>query len=103
MTQYKCTIFDENGEAFTFKAYGLDSITGLVSQLSPALLKNLFPRISEKIVEILRRDTVVDFLIGLLHPSWHPERAEKADGEGDLWIWTCRFEACVSGRHPSTR
>ena len=26
VTQYTCTIFEESGKAFTFKAYGLDSI-----------------------------------------------------------------------------
>ena len=100
VTQYSCTIIDDSGEAWTFKAYGLESITGRVSQLPVAKLRKLFPHTSEKVIESLKRGSGVDFLIGLLHPSWQPQRAEKAEGGGDLWIWRCRFGACVGGRHP---
>ena len=88
VTQYTCSLIDESGQAMSFKAYGLESITGRVSQISVAKLRKLFPRASEKAIEFLRRGSTVDFLIGLLHASWQPERAERAVGGGNLWIWT---------------
>ena len=50
-------------------------------------------------ISCLERENRVDVLIGLSHPSWHPERAEQATGGGDLWIYRGRFGACVGGRH----
>ena len=100
VTLYTCTLLDESGTECTFQAYGLESITGVVSQISSTKLRKFFPRSSDKLIELLRRGSVVDFLIGMLHPSWHPDRAEKAAGGGDLWIYRGRFGACVGGRHP---
>ena len=31
--------------------------------------------------------------------SWHPERAEKALGEGDFWVYRRGLGACVGGRN----
>ena len=98
--QYTCSLLDESGEVFTFKAYGLESITGRVSPVSSAMLRKLFPNVSKKVIELLQRGSVVDFLIGLLHPSWHPQPAEQAVGGGDFWLWRCRLGICVGGRHP---
>ena len=47
----------------------------------------------------MERGKGVDFLIGMKHPSWHPERAERARGSGDLWLFRGKFGSCIGGRH----
>ena len=59
--QYTCSLLDESGEVFTFKAYGLESITGRVSPVSFAILRKLFPNVSKKMIELLQQGSVVDF------------------------------------------
>ena len=99
VTKYDCAILDENGNAESFEAYGIESITGKVSRIDSGVLKRLFPHLSDRVHSSLLRSGDVDILIGISHPSWHPERAEKAQGTGDLWIFRGRFGACVGGRH----
>ena len=86
VTAYSCFLMDEDGIMVSFKAYDLECITGAVSRIPPSKMKKLFPNISTKMISCLERESRVDVLIGLPHPSWHPERAEKAAGDGDLWI-----------------
>ena len=97
---YKCSLRDENGTVASFNAYGMESITGDVSKIDGGKLKQLFPHLSETMLHSLRRGDKVDVLIGIGHPSWHPERAEKAKSSGDFWIYRGCFGACVGGRHP---
>ena len=35
-------------------------------------------------MEILQRGTIVDFLIRLLHPSWHPESLSHSDRDSQV-------------------
>ena len=63
-------------------------------------IKTLFPHISHDDAKKLTRLNHVDVLIGMPHPSWHPERAERAKGGGDFWIYRGIFGSCVGGRHP---
>ena len=103
VTLYKCYIFDINGVKEEFEAYGMESITGAVSKIGFETIVKLFPNLSHKFVNKLLRGDVVDFLIGMLHPSWHPVPAEKAGGGGDLWVYRGRFGACIGGRHSEVR
>ena len=103
VTVYKCSLVDGNGKIESFEAYGMDTITGVVSTIGVNILKRLFPHLSNDFISQLQRGVTVDFLIGMLHPSWHPERAEKAKGGGDFWVWRGRFGACVGGRHREMR
>ena len=63
------------------------------------VLRRLFPHISDSVLRSLQRADDVDILIGISHPSWHPERAERAVGKGDLWLFRGRFGVCIGGRH----
>ena len=47
----------------------------------------LFLHLSDRLVQMLQRGDKVDVLIGISHPSWQPERAEKAKASGDFWIY----------------
>ena len=100
---YQCTLRDENGVFQQFSAYGMDSITGDVSKIEQKKLKRLFPNTPVSTLKRLERRKQVDVLIGLGHPSWHPEKYEKAPGGGDLWIFKGMFGVCVGGRHPSVQ
>ena len=99
VTTYKCSLLDANGQTEHFEAYGMETITGELSSIDPSKIRRLFPHLSEKAICSLQRGTHVDFLIGMSHPSWHPERAEKARHGGDFWLYRGRFGSCVGGRH----
>ncbi len=98
--EYNCLLRDKNGEMVPFKAYGLESITGSVTKIPTAKLKALFPGLSKEILKSLERGRRVDVLMGLPHPSFHPERTVRASEGGDLWLYEGRFGVCVGGRHP---
>ena len=101
VTAYNCSLKDQDGQMVPFKAYGLESITGSVTKIPSLKLQKLFPRLSRDMIKYLERGNSVDILMGFLHPSWHPCRAERATGGGDLWIYRGRFGACVGGSHPN--
>ena len=69
----------------------MSTITGSVTQIDPQTIKRLFPHLSDRFINKLMRGDTVDFLIGMPHPSWHPDRAEKAIGDGDFWVYRGRF------------
>ena len=103
VTTYKCSIRDKDGERQHFEAYGLDCITGNLTMIDLIKIKKLFPHLADKDIRNLDRLGQVDILIGMEHPSWHPERAEKAKGGGDLWLFRGRFGSCIGGRHPEMK
>ena len=103
VTVYTCYLVDVDGKTEKFDAYGMSCITGSVTKINFQTIKRLFPHLSDKFINKLLRGDVVDFLIGMLHPSWHPQRAEKAQGGGDFWVWRGRFGACIGGRHREMR
>ena len=98
--EYTCFLKDLNGEQLKFKAYGMACITGEVTFIDLNKIKKLFPHISHNDAKKLTRLNHVDILIGMSHPSWHPERAERAKGGGDFWIYRGILGSCVGGRHP---
>jgi hypothetical protein len=100
VTIYQCRIRDTDGISYDFEAYGLDCITGPLTQIGAALIKKLFPHMSPQKVQKLLRGQHVDFMIGMQHPSWHPSKIERAESGGDLWVWSGWFGSCVGGRHP---
>ena len=83
-----------------FKAYGLESVTGVVSNLPQSKLKQLFPGVSEKTLMSVTRGSQVVVLISIYHSSWQPKPLTQAVGGGDLWLYENRFGRCVGGRHP---
>ena len=99
VTSYRCFLKDENGDMKEFKAYGMESITGEVSRIDLDKIKALFPHIPYNQAQKLTRLSHVDVLIGMQHPSWHPERAERAKGGGDFWLYRGMFVSCIGGRH----
>ena len=101
--EYHCQLRDVNGVFREFTAYGMNNITGDVSKIGSEKLKRLFPYTSKETLRQVERGSTVDVLIGLGHPSWHPERVEKAPGDGDFWIYRGIFGMCVGGRHPNVR
>ena len=99
--QYVCTIRDSGGVPYEFLAYGYGTITGPLGLIDMEKVKLLFPHLSTKEIWKLDRLEQVDILIGLNHASWHPQRAEKANGdEGDFWIYRGMFGCCLGGSHP---
>ena len=99
--RYNCSIRDKHGKLWNLKAYGLENITGAMSSINAAVIKRIFPRISDEMIQTVKRETVVvDFLIGSQHPSWHPKMKEQAECGGDMWLYECRYGACLGGRHP---
>ena len=97
---YTCFLKDENGEIQEFEAFGMETITGEVSRIGLSKIRTLFPHLSYASARKMTRMNQVDVLIGMSHPSWHPERAERAKGPGDFWIYRGKFGSCVGGRHP---
>ena len=97
---YHCSMKDTNGVSREFRAYGMDSLTGGVTRIGLKKIKKLFPHISHDLASDLTRLQNVDVLIGMPHPSWHPERDTQAKGGGDFWLFRGVFGACVGGRHP---
>ena len=100
VTTYKCYLRDVDGALQVFDAYGLESITGALTQIEVGVIRRLFPHLDDQTISSLKRASNVDFLIGMKHPSWHPERAERAKDGGDLWLYRGRFGVCIGGRHP---
>ena len=99
--RYNCCIRDTNGKLWKLTAYGLESITGAMSSIDAEVIKKIFPRISDETIQAVKRESlVVDFLIGSQHPSWHPKMKVRAEGGGDMWLYTCRYGECLGGRHP---
>ena len=98
--RYRCSLRDVGGKLEFFEAYGMETITGNVSQVGAERLKKFFPRLSVDQIQKLQRGTKVDFLIGMGHPSWHPERVEQSVGGGDFWRYEGKFGSCVGGRCP---
>ena len=101
--EYNCSLIDKDGKTVDFKAYGLESLTGVVTKMPASKLRKLFPGVSRKTLKSVQRGSQVDVLIGLPHPSWHPDRKTRASGGGDFWLWESRFGMCVGGRHPEVR
>ena len=97
---YTCTLKALDGTMHEFQAYGIESITGALTKIDINVIPQVFPHLDYKTISRLRRADKVDFLIGMKNPSWHPERAEKAQRDGDLWLYRGRFGACLGGRHP---
>ena len=98
--RYRCSLRDVDGKLEFFEAYGMETITGSVSEVGADKLQKFFPRMSLEQIQKLQRGTTVDFLIGMRHPSWHPERVEKGVGGGDFWMYRGKFGSCVGGRCP---
>ena len=88
-----------DGTLQKFEAYGMESITGVLTQLDGTAIKKIFPHLDEYTIRQMKRADQVDFLIGIKHASWHPERAEQAR-DGDFWFSKGRVGVCVGGRHP---
>ena len=95
VTNYDCTFRDNEGTLHQFEAYGLDRITQGIGKLGYSVIKDLFPHLSEKEVHGLERLEHVDFLIGMKHASWHPERVEKSKKGGDRYIEACLEDLLV--------
>ena len=72
-----------------------------MTQIDANLIRQLFPRVTDGQINTLLRGQHVDFLIGMTHPSWHPEKAERAQLGGDFWIFRGMFGSSIGGRHPS--
>ena len=103
VTEYNCELKDVGGKLVPFKAYGIECITSQVSEVGYDKLRRFFPQVSDNLIHQLQRKSQVDVLIGLPHPSMHPERTVRAKGGGDFWIYEGRFGSCVGGRHPQLR
>ena len=101
VTFFQCTMMDEDGNWHSFEAYGIESITGAVSQIGLPKLQTLFPQLTKTAAERLMRLNRVDILIGICQASWLPQREEQAVGGGDLWTYKGMFGRCVGGRHPN--
>ena len=97
---YQCCLRDVDGNLVYFEAYGMNTITNAISKIGVPRIKKMFPNLCDKDVQMLRRGDWVDVLIGVSHPSWHPERVEQARGGGDMWMYRGKFGTCLGGRYP---
>ena len=93
---YTCFLREADGTLQTFEAHGMESITGALTQLNSGIIKRIFPHLDEHKIRQLKRADQVDFLIGIKHASWHPERAERTK-DGDFWVYRGRFGVCGGG------
>ena len=84
--RYECSLRDANDQLMKFDAYGMETITGGLSQIGASQIKKLFPHLPDNQVRNLLQESDVDVLIGMPHPSWHPDKTERAKGDGDFWI-----------------
>ena len=98
--KYSCTLLSVEGQLEVFEAYGMETITGGLSRINPSLITRLFPHLSRRQLQSLQRGDNVDVLIGVARASWHPERVEKAKGEGDFWLYRGKFGSCLGGSYP---
>ena len=98
--EYDCLLRDRYGKMMSFKAYGLEHLTGQVTQMSANKLTELFPGVPLATLNQMLRGSRVDVLIGLGHFSWQPKRKIRASGGGDFWLCENRFGTCYGGRHP---
>ena len=98
---YSCSLKTVDGEWKDFEAYGMESITGALTTIEPAVIRKLFPNLDDHTINQLKRASKVDILIGICEASWIPVRTEPAkSSEGDLWLFKNDFGICVGGRHP---
>ena len=97
---YSCSIRDSCNQLYEFEAYGLECITGQLTNVSSGVIKKLFPNITESHIHSLVRGTTVDYLIGAMHPSWHPNSVQRSKKGGDIWLYEGKFGPCIGGRHP---
>ena len=100
VVEYQCSLRDADGHLHDFVAYGMESITGCLSQINMTKMLELFPHLTRGLLKTLERGCEVDVLIGMKHPSWHPERVERAKGGGDFWLYRGKFGSCLGGRYP---
>ena len=66
---YQCYFHDLDGERYTFKAYGLETVTREMGKLNMAIIKALFPGLLQKELNSLQRKDSVDYHIGYEKPS----------------------------------
>jgi hypothetical protein len=97
--QYELTLKTKSGGTVTVRAFGMDTITGPVSQLDEGCLTSLFPTF--RVSQLQRKSTVVDVLLGADYFGLHPKHEiRSADNlsvmKGDLGI-------CLQGSHPDLR
>ena len=96
---YTCSIKDQTGKVHSFKAHGLDEVTGVLGKpISKGIMKQMFPDVVG--VHKLAGASSVDYLLGLGDASWQPQRVQKAQGGGDFWLWKNQFGTCIGGSHP---
>ena len=100
---YSCRLIALDGTVYEFSAFGMENITGALTTVRREVIQQLFPQLDNKTISCLLRAANVDVLIGASHPSWHPERAERARAGGDLWLFRGLFGVCVGGRHSLIR
>lgn len=94
---YQFSLSTSSGKKVSLNAYGMNQITGPVSNLDPAVLHKLFPDYDP--LSLQRASSRVDVLLGCAYFGLHPKQEEARCGE-HLSIMRGELGICLQGTHP---
>ena len=97
-TEYELDLITKSGRILTIRCFGLDTITGNISILDPAVISKLFPDHDSSL--LTRRSKEVDVLLGTDYFGAHPKKEICTAGE-HLSIMEGELGICLQGSHPS--
>ena len=98
--QYEFSLKTVTGKKVDIIAYGMDSITGPVSQLDLKTVAQLFPKYDANSLQ--RKSRCVDILLGCDYFGLHPKKEEAKSGD-HLSIMSGEFGVCLQGTNPDLR
>ena len=98
--QFQFSLKTVSGKKVEIIAYGMDRITGPVSQLDMRTVSELFPEYDPESLQ--RKSTSVDILLGCDYFGLHPKKEEARSGD-NLSVMSGDFGICLQGTHAKLR
>ena len=95
--QYEISIRTQSGKIRKVVAFGMDKITGPVSNLDENVLKSLFPNYDVALLQ--RKSTTVDLLLGSNYFGLHSKFEIMSAGD-NLSVMQGELGVCLQGAHP---
>ena len=95
--QYEISIRTQSGKIRKVVAFGMDKITGPVSNLDENVLRSLFPNYDVALLQ--RKSTSVDLLLGSNYFGLHPKFEIMSAGD-NLSVMQGELGVCLQGTHP---
>ena len=94
---YQFSLRTESGRVVDIQAYGMEKITGPVTQLSEKSIRRVFPKYDPLVLQ--RKSKEVDILLGADYFGLHPKHEVCSSGE-HLSIMRGELGVCLQGYHP---